>query len=451
MEPMLNVIPSHVYSKAVMPNKSSNICSLLSTLSNNETRARKDISLIASENTLSPLAKLPFLLDLHARYFLDERRRFNKWLFPNGAQLDEIENDLLIPLLSELAGATYVNVRPISGMNCMTIALAALTEPGDMIFAIPIENGGHSSTAAVATKLALQVEYLPFLNAYDIDYEQLEKKLAQLRPKLIYIDQANFLFPIDPQCIRQLIDRVSPETIIHYDSSHTNGLIIGKAMFNPLQCGAHCYGGSTHKTLPGPHKAFLATHDASLAAKIDSQARHFVSQHHPSSMVSLLITLMEMKECQGEDYAKQVLTNTQVFAQALANNGFHVAAQSRGYTECHQLWTYPAGDNASFFNSLTKLGIMTNRFDNLPGINQPAFRLSFAEATRLGATATDAKTLASIMAYIVRFPKHYLDMQEQVALLSQKLAKPNYCYQLEDFEDSVISREMKVMCEALYT
>ena len=76
------------------------------------------------------------------------------------------------------------------------------------------------------------------------------------------------MFPIDPQPIRNLIDKLSPETILHYDSSHINGLIFGKALFNPLTRGAHCYGGSTHKTLPGPHKGFLAMNELSIAKRM---------------------------------------------------------------------------------------------------------------------------------------------------------------------------------------
>ena len=49
--------------------------------------------------------------------------------------------------------------------------------------------------------------------------------------------------------------------IIHYDSSHTNELSLADAMFNPLENGAHFFGGSTHQILVGPHKAFFTLND----------------------------------------------------------------------------------------------------------------------------------------------------------------------------------------------
>src|SRR3989338_7630956 len=99
---------------------------LMTQIAAHETLAQSRIHLIASENTLSPLAKLPFLLDQHTRYFLDDFRRFGKWYFPSGALHMEMEEELLTPLLSELTQTHFVNTRPISGMNCMLIALAAL-------------------------------------------------------------------------------------------------------------------------------------------------------------------------------------------------------------------------------------------------------------------------------------------------------------------------------------
>jgi len=47
--------------------------------------------------------------------------------------------------------------------------------------------------------------------------------------------------------------------IKYYDVSHNAAFIIGKQHPNPLEDGYDAFGGSTHKTIPGPQKAFFAT------------------------------------------------------------------------------------------------------------------------------------------------------------------------------------------------
>lgn len=424
---------------------------LLRVLSKHEEFTRRAFNLTPSENILSPLAKLPFLLDAHTRYFLDDLRLFGKWCFPSGREFGKIEQELLIPLLTEMAEASYVDVRAISGINCMTIALAAMTESGNKLFCIPTDKGGHPSTTVIGHSFGLKIFPIPFENTYDIDLEKLRKMLVIEHPKLIYIDQGTLLFPIDPRPIRDLVDEVSPETIIHYDSSHINGLILGKAIFNPLERGAHCYGGSTHKTLPGPHKGFLATNNQNLALRIRQKSDHFVSHHHMASIISLTITLLEMKLCKGDEYAKTILSNSKILADTLAKNGFIVAAADKGYTQCHQIWAYTSSNETT--NELAQLlldaGLVINRFNQLPGINQPAYRLSLAEATRMGALNEDAHEVGIIMSDALNNSDNDADIKRRVKKLREKLMSPKYCFQIKDINEKDTAGKLYELCNTL--
>lgn len=420
--------------------ESKPIENMLSMMFNNEVESSKRINLVASENVLSPFAKLPFILDFHTRYFLDDKNRFGKWYFPGGKAIGEIEEEILLPLLSELSGAKYVNIRPISGMNCMTIALAGLTKPGDTILSVPFDYGGHISTPVIAEQFGLDVVDIPFLNTYDIDLDRLKKILTEKKPRLIYIDQSTFLFPIDPQPIRELIDQYSPKTVVHYDSSHTNGLILGQAMFNPLDRGAHVFGGSTHKTLAGPHKGFLATNCSTIAKKIQDKSYHFVSHHHPSSSLSLAITLLELKHCGGAEYARQIICNAKIFAESLSKHNFYVAGEERGFTGAHQVWSYPQGEEGNgelqtYLDRLLRRGIVPSRFDSLPGINQPSFRMSLAEVTRYGASAEDIESIANIMAELVHSDTLTDTSQSRLLFLHEKLSRVKFCFTEHDIDD----------------
>ncbi len=420
--------------KEITPSLNPSVHSLVSVILKNEYQANTRISLVSSENVLSPLARIPYLLDIHSRYYLDDIRRFGKWLFPNGEVVENIEDVYLVPLLKELTEASYVNVRPISGMNCMTVALAALTKIGDTVLAVPLENGGHFSTSVIAERFGLNVTYIPFMNAYDVDYDALELILKEKKPALIYVDHSVFLFPLNPKPIRELIDAFSPETILYYDTSHTNGLIIGKALENPLNNGADIIGGSTHKTLPGPHKGFLSTNNQVLDKIIKEKANHFVSHHNPASSLSLAITLMEMKYCQGTKYAKTIISNSKTLAKTLDQQGFYVAAKERDYTQNHQIWAYPNQhyNIEDYIKKLCTLGIVTNRFDALPGIHQPAFRLSLAEFTRYGGTNEDAILLGELMSDVLHLDHLNNQAHDKMKYLKNKIKYPQYCFSYED-------------------
>jgi glycine hydroxymethyltransferase len=372
------------------------LSALFDRLQAHEHQASRAFNLTPSENRLSPLAQLPFTLDAYARYFLDDLRLFGQWCFPAGRHLGAIEREMLHPLLKTFTNSEFVNVRPISGINCMTIVLAALIRPGDHVLVVPAAAGGHASTRHVAARLGAAVRDIPFVDPFAIDLASLETILSQQRVRLIYLDQSTQLAPLDPQPIRDLIDAVSPGTLIHYDSSHVNGLILGAALPNPLQRGADTFGGSTHKTLPGPHKGFIATNSPELAKAIESVTDHFVSQHKMAEVISLAITLIEFRDCGGDAYARQIIENARAFADEAALHGMRVARCGNAFTHCHQVWIEadPSVNAATQRNRLDQAGILANSFPGLPGIAGPAFRLSTAELTRLGATAQDARQLA---------------------------------------------------------
>lgn len=426
----------------------NNITSVLYLLSKIETGSATRINLTPSENVLSPLARLPFALDAYGRYFLDDLRLFGEWAFPAGKDIGELEYDFLMPLLSEMGRAKYVNVRPISGISCMTIALAALTSPGDLIYCVPADAGGHPSTAKVAARLGLMVREIPFLNAFDIDYEKLAEEIGNHRPAMIYIDQSTFLFPVDPTPIRIIIERKSAETILYYDSSHINGLILSGAIFNPGACGAHVYGGSTHKTLPGPHKGFLATDDPKIAERIQHCSDHFVSHHHSASVLSLAITLAELKDCGGEVYANNVLLYAKLLGTKLAEEGYEVVGKERGFSGCHQLWAaVPEVEIGALTSRLYDAALCLNRFPALPGTAGPGLRLSVAEITRLGATESEISELAGIFGEILRADGDRApeSARNAVRQLRRKLDRPRYCYSGEELTGNYCAASLRYL------
>lgn len=410
------------------------------------------VNLTPSENVLSPLARLPFVLDAHGRYFLDDLRLFGRWFFPAGRELGALQHDVLTPILQTMTEARHVNIRPISGINCMTAALAGIARSGDTVLTVPLSAGGHASTSVVATRLGLRVEPLPFTTPHDLDLDRLADMLERESPALIYFDQSTLLFPIDPEPVRRIVDIVSPSTLIHYDSSHVNGLILGGAVFNPLRRGADSFGGSTHKTLAGPHKGFFATNRDDLAERFQAATDHFVSHHHMASVLSLAITLIEMQECGGAEYARTTVDNARLFAVALANEGVPAAEGERGYTSCHQVWvpcdTVEA--TAALTNRLERCGLLANNFNCLPGLDRPGFRLSAAEITKRGASSDDMVELAGVIADAVLERAGDDDIRGRVADLAGRWAEPRYCFGWKDIEDIAMPARVRAISRGLF-
>ncbi|MFI1840254.1 PfkB family carbohydrate kinase [Streptomyces olivaceoviridis] len=205
---------------------------------------------------------------------------------------------------------------------------------------------------------------------------------------------------MDLQGLREI---VGPETAIHYDASHTLGLIAGGAWQQPLAEGADTLGGSTHKTYPGPHKGLLATNDAGLAARLDEHASYFVSHHHPADVVALAVAAAEM-DTRGHEYAHATVANARRLGAALAGRGFTVCGEKAGFTDCHQLWIdiAPLMDAEEASRRLFEAGIVVNAIP-LPHITAPAgLRLGVQELTWAGMRKEGIDELAEVFTAVLR-------------------------------------------------
>ncbi len=301
---------------------------LFDLLVEHEEKFNRSFSLIPSENALSPLARAAFLSDAFSRYFFNEREVFGRWSFQGGSIAGRIQTEVVVPLLRRLGRAEYVNVHPVSGLTGMTLALAAFGgEPGSTVLSVPVERGGHPDTAYVAHKLGYRVGPLPFSHWHRVDLEALSALVERTRPGLVYVDHATALVPLDLSGLASAVRAAGCSTHIHVDTSHVNGLVWGEVLPNPLACGADSYGGSTHKTFPGPHKAVLFTNSPELDEKLTLTAVNMISHHHLASVIALGIALLEFEHCEGRAYAAQVVANARAFGRSLAEAGVSVEGE----------------------------------------------------------------------------------------------------------------------------
>jgi len=370
---------------------------ILEVLEQHERQAAHVLNMVPAENSMSTVAKLPMLLDVYHRYLFNVAEAPDEWNFRGAQGVARLEAQALA-LLRELTGAEYVNLRPLSGLHGMTLVLSALGNgPGSTVLSVAPEQGGHYATASLAARLGLRTYFMTGPDAHTIDFEHLANALLEHRPALVYIDQSNCLFPLDVRKLSEVVHLTAPGTLVHVDCSHWMGLVLGRQMPNPLEVGADSFGGSTHKSFPGPQKAIFATHREDLSKRFYQAQYEMISSHHLAGAISLGLALLEFKQRGGLQYAATMVENTLEFGRQLHARKVPVVATDRGFSAGHQLWIRTALMGVDAFQAserLYRVGIRVNAFPGLPGIPEPVLRIGLNEATYLGLLPEDMATLA---------------------------------------------------------
>lgn len=413
----------------------SGIAEILDILDLHERKAARVLNMVPSENSMSGLAKLPMLLDVYHRYFFNTSLAPDEWNFRGSQDVALLETRYALPLLRELTGAKYVNLRPLSGLSGMAMVLSALGGGvGSKVLIVSPEQGGHYATGALAARLGLTTCFIGGPDAHTIDYEEIGVTLREHGPSLVYVDQSNCLFPLDVQELVRVTHSVAPDTLIHVDVSHWLGLILGGAFPNPLALGADSFGGSTHKSFPGPQKAIVATNREDLSGKLYQAQYEMISSHHFAATLSLGIALLEFKECGGDVYAANIVSNTKELGRCLYRLGLGVEAADRGFSCGHQLWIRTSVSGVDAYEASDRLyqaGLRVNVFPNLPGLPEPVLRLGVNEATYHGLQEHDMAELADVFAAAVLNRDSASSLAERVAALRGRYRRP-YSFPSDD-------------------
>jgi|GEM_PF-23030 len=365
-----------------------------------ETVRARSLNLIASENRMSPLVRRLLATDASSRYYFEGS---DPPAFPGGNGYAALQQHGET-LLGRLGKARHVNMRPLSGLHAMTIIITAVTQAGDTIVSLAPEHGGHYATGALCRRFGRQQATFPLTDEMELAEDALWDVLKG-RPKLLYIDQCHGLFPLPLKRIAALARDASPDTLVHADVSHGLGLVLGGALENPLESGCDSFGGSTHKTLPGPQKGVLLTNSDEIAAAIAQAQFELISNHHLNAALSLSAALWEFETFGGAVYAAKVAPTAQRLAAALHQAGIPPVAIRGRYSGWHQLWVPEfglAGGAQVAARRLATAGIMVNVLPDLPGQQPFALRVGVSEICHLGLGDSAIDRLGALIAEVVR-------------------------------------------------
>lgn len=216
-------------------------------------RQRNGIELIASENFTSlqvMRAMGSVLTNKYAEGYPGRR-------YYGGCEIvDEVEQ-LAIDRIKEIFNCEYANVQPHSGAQANAALMSAILQPGDPILGLDLSMGGHlthGSPVNFSGKLYKAHFYGVIRETGLIDYDSLEKKALEVRPKLIICGASAYSRDIDYKKIRKVADEVN--ALLMCDIAHPAGLIAKRLLNSPFE---HCdfVTSTTHKTLRGPRGGII--------------------------------------------------------------------------------------------------------------------------------------------------------------------------------------------------
>ena len=363
------------------------------------------VHLTSNETLLSPLAQGVLSSPLGNRYLLehgdmrqDSPSRLNGFIYKGLDRVNAIERSAA-EVCRELFGADYVEFRCLSGLHAMQTTMVSLTQPGDTIMRFGVADGGHFATENIIKLFGRKSCVYAFdRERLTIDLEGTAKIFAEHKPKLLYLDAMNYLFPFPIRQLREIVG----DTPILYDASHTLGLIAGGHFQDPLREGADILQANTHKTLFGPQKGIILSKNRELMERISyNLSQGLVSSQHTAPLLSLFIALHESKQF-GRDFAAQVIDNAAFLASSMAELGIPVLSRSDGaFTQNHHFFVNLTG-RASASHEMEKLldaHLAVHR--GIPFRNVDALRIGVQEITRRGYGREELRQIAQWFADIL--------------------------------------------------
>jgi glycine hydroxymethyltransferase len=207
----------------------------------------------------------------------------------------------------------------------------AFLKPGDTIMGMSLAEGGHLTHGMPLNMSGKWFNVVSYgLDANEaIDYEAMEAKARQTRPKLIIAGASAYSLHIDWARFAKVAKEIG--AIFLVDMAHYAGLIAAGVYPNPVPH-ADVVTSTTHKSLRGPRGGIIlmkAEHEKAINSAI------FPGLQGGPLMHVIAAKAVAFKEALAPDfkaYQQQVIRNAQVMATTLTERGLRIVS---GRTESH--------------------------------------------------------------------------------------------------------------------
>ena len=352
--------------------------------------------------------------------------------------IDKIEQ-LAIDRVKTLFDAEYANVQPHSGAQANTAVLFACLKPGDTFLGLDLSHGGHlthGSPVNISGKNYNAVSYGVDRNTGYVDYDDMERKAQEFKPKLIIGGASAYSREWDYERMRAIADSVG--ALLMVDMAHTAGLIAAGLLKNPAKY-AHIVTSTTHKTLRGPRggiilmgkdfdnpwglktpKGEVRKMSAILNSAIFPGIQGGPLEH---CIAAKAVSFYEALQPEFKTYQIQVRNNAAAMAEAFIGRGYKVVA---GGTDNHLILIdlrtkYPDLTGKAAENALVRAGITVNKnmvpFDTRSPFQTSGIRVGTPAITSRGLVERDMKSIVEMIDEVLAD----VDNEEVIAKVNAKV------------------------------
>jgi glycine hydroxymethyltransferase len=248
--------------------------------------------------------------------------------------VDQAEQ-LAIDRVKRLFGADVhgwcANVQPHSGAQANEAVFMATMKPGDTFMGMSLAEGGHLSHGMALNMSGKWFNVVSYgLNEKEeIDYDTMERKAHESKPKIIIAGASAYALRIDFERFARVAKDVG--ALLMVDMAHYAGLIAAGQYPNPIPH-ADIVTSTTHKSLRGPRGGIILMRPE-LEKAINSAI--FPGLQGGPLMHVIAAKAVAFKEALAPEfklYQQQVVTNARIIAETLIQRGLRIVS---GRTESH--------------------------------------------------------------------------------------------------------------------
>ena len=376
-------------------------------------RQRHGIELIASENFTSlqvMQASGCVMTNKYAEGYPGRR-------YYAGCEIVDQTEQLAIDRIKQIFNCEYANVQPHSGAQANAAVALAVLQPGDKILGLDLSMGGHLTHGSPVNYSGKTYDahfYGVIKETGLIDYDTLEKKAREFKPKLIFCGASAYSRDWDYARIRKVADEVG--AFVQCDMAHPAGLIAKGLLSSPFE---HCHfvTSTTHKTLRGPRGGIILMQkdfenpfgmkdikgNVRMMSNLMDMAVFPGIQGGPLQHIiaAKAIAFGEILTDEFTDYAKQVVVNAQVMAKAFVDKGYKLISDG---TDNHLMLIDLRNKNISgkkAEQTLVKADITLNKnmvpFDDKSAFVTSGIRVGTAAITTRGMKETHMQFVVDAM------------------------------------------------------
>ena len=379
---------------------------LAQAMSDELTRQRTHIELIASENLVSKAVMAAMgsvLTNKYAEGYPGKR-------YYGGCEYVDVVEELARERAKKLFGCEYVNVQPHSGAQANMAVFFAVLNPGDTFMGMSLDMGGHLTHGSPVNMSGKYFHAVPYgINADGfIDYDEVRRIALECKPKMIVAGASAYARKIDFKRFREIADEVG--AVLMVDMAHIAGLVAAGLHESPIPY-AHVTTTTTHKTLRGPRGGMIMCSNEVNKKYNFNKAIFPGIQGGPLMHViaGKAVCFKEALDPSFKLYAQGIIDNAQALAKGLQSRGLKIVS---GGTDNHLMLVDLADKGLTgkeVEKWLDEAHITCNK-NTIPNDPQSPFvtsgiRLGTAAVTTRGFNTDDMDQVAEAIALMVNDPE----------------------------------------------